>query len=286
MRIYNKNLMDVNMELAEIIKDAFLFPSKNLETLSIYALLSLLSAAFAFEGIVTFIFGIFDIGYFLIGAIYIIIAIIIGFIIQRISIQCIKSGIELEEKLPDFDWWTSIGTGISKVIITIFYNIVPALIVVGIGLITNIFGTIIGLGQEIVLQAPNIIIGNSAVAESAISQASFPLLVSLAITISAALIIFLIFSFFQAMGEARLAHTGSLKKALNIFSAAKDITRIGVGKVIVLSVLIYVIVVIIEIVLTAIFDHLLVLSILTIVITPYLALFGQRALGLLYSDIV
>ena len=274
------------MDITEIIKNAFVFPSKNLETLSIYAILSLLSGAFAVEGVITFIFGIIDIGNFLIGAIYIIIAIIIGLITRRISIQCIKSGIDLEEKLPDFNWWQSFGTGFSKIVITIFYFIVPALIVVFIGLITNIYGNIIYFCQELVSQAPKIIMGGSAVATDAINSASFPLLASLAITISLGLIIFLIFSFFQAMGEARLAHTGSLKAALNIYRAAKDISRIGVGKVIILSVLIYVIVLIIEIFLTLIFDHLIVLSILTIITTPYLALFGQRCLGLLYSDIV
>ena len=273
------------MDITEIIKNAFLFPSKNLETLSIYAILSVLSGAFAIEGIVICIFGIIDVWNFLIGGICIVIAVIIGLITRRISIQCVKSGIELEEKLPDFNWWQSFGTGFSKVIITIFYFIVPALIVVLIGFITNIYGDIIYLGQVIVSQAPNMIIGNSAV-EDVIYQASFPLLISLAITISVGLIIFLIFSFFQAMAEARLAHNGSLKQALNIFGAAKDLTRIGVGKVILLSILIFVIVSIIEIILTVIFDHLLVLSILSIVITPYLALFGQRCLGLLYSDIV
>lgn len=274
------------MDITEIIKDAFLFPSKNLETLSIYAILSILSGAFIIEGIVTCILGILDIGNLLIGIICIIIAIIIGLITRRISIQCIKSGIELEEKLPDFDWWKSFGTGFNKVIITIFYFIVPALIVVFVGFITNIYGNIIALGQEIISQAPYILIGNSAVATDAISQSSFHLLISLAITISTALIIFLIFSFFQAMGEARLANTGSLKEALNIFGAANDLTRIGVGKVILLSVIIFVIISIIEILLTIIFDHLLVLSILYIIITPYLALFSQRSLGLLYSDIV
>ena len=271
------------MDITEIIKNAFLFPSKNLETLSIYAILSVLSGAFAIEGIVICIFGIIDVWNFLIGGICIVIAVIIGLITRRISIQCVKSGIELEEKLPDFNWWQSFGTGFSKVIITIFYFIVPALIVVLIGFITNIYGDIIYLGQVIVSQAPNMIIGNSAV-EDVIYQASFPLLISLAITISVGLIIFLIFSFFQAMAEARLAHNGSLKQALNIFGAAKDLTRIGVGKVILLSILIFVIVSIIEIILTVIFDHLLVLSILSIVITPYLALFGQRCLGLLDSD--
>ena len=273
------------MEIPEIIKNAFIFPAKNLETLSIYAILSLLSTAFLVEGIVTSIFGIVDISNLVIGIICIAISIIIGLITRRISIQCIKTGIDLEEKFPDINWLQSFGTGFSKVVITIFYFIIPAVIVVFIGFITNIYGNILNLSNQLVSQAPNILMG-TVNAQDAIYNAALPLYLSLAITISAALIMFLIFSFFQAMGEARLAHTGSLKKALNIYQAAKDISRIGVGKVILLSTIIYIIVLIIQGVLTLIFDHLLVLSILTIVISPYLALFGQRALGLLYSDIV
>ena len=274
------------MNMIEIIKNAFIFPSKNLETLSVFAILSILSGAFAVEGIVTCLFGIINIWNLLIGAICIVIAIIIGLITRRISIQCIKSGIDLEEKLPDFNWWQSLGTGLNKVIITIFYFMVPALLVVGVALITNLIGGIITFVDGISTIVSSAMIGDTIVAADAIYHASIQLLISLSLTISAAMIIFLIFSFFQAMGEARLAHTGSLKKALNIIGAARDITRIGVGRVILLSIILFVIISIIQFILSVIFNQLPVLSILFIVITPYLELFGQRSLGLLYSDIV
>jgi hypothetical protein len=276
--------MDVNMNITEILKNAFIFPSKNLETLSVYAILSLLSVAFIFEGIVTGILGIIDITNLVVGIVYIVIGIIFWLTTRRISIQCIKTGIDLEE-MPDFNWLQSFGTGFSKVIITIYYFIIPAIIVVGIALFTNLIGGAMTLGQVIYAQAPALIMG-STTASDAIYNAAFHIILSLAITISLGLIIFLVFSFFQAMGEARLAHTGSLKNALNIVGAARDIKRIGVVRLFILSALIFVIVVIIETILAIIFDHLLVLSILTIVTTPYIALFGQRALGLLYSDIV
>ena len=274
------------MNMIEIIKNAFIFPSKNLETLSVFAILSILSGAFAVEGIVTCLFGIINIWSLLVGAICIVIAIIIGLTTRRISIQCIKSGIDLEEKLPDFNWWQSFGTGLNKVIITIFYFMVPALLVVVVALITNLIGGIITLVEGISTIISSVMIGDTIVAADAIYHASIQLLISLSLTISAAMIIFLIFSFFQAMGEARLAHTGSLKKALNIIGAARDITRIGVGRVILLSIILFVIISIIQFILSVIFNQLPVLSILFIVITPYLELFGQRSLGLLYSDIV
>ena len=273
------------MNITEIIKNALVFPSKNLETLSIYAILLLFSAAFTFEGVVTVIFGIVDLWNIVIGAIYLLIAFIIGVITRRISIQCIKTGVEMEDYFPDFKWYESWSTGLSKIIITIFYFIVPALVIVFIALITNVFGNIFDIGQAIVLQAPSILMGDSTITD-AIYNSTFPLFVSLAVTFSLGMMVFLIFSFFQAMSEARLAHTGSLRKALNLYAAAKDITRIGIGKLLLLSLAIFVIVICIEFVLTFIFDHLVVLSILNIVIVPYIALFTYRSLGLLYSDIV
>jgi len=273
------------MDIIEIVKNAIVFPSKNLETLSIYAVLLVLSAAFTFEGVVTLIFGIVDLWNLVIGGIYILIALIIGVITRRISIQCIKTGVEMEDYFPDFQWYDSWHIGFSKIIITIFYFIVPILVVIFLAVITNVFGNLLDIVQAIVLQAPAVITGEATVAD-AVFRSSLPLFISMAITFSLGMMVYLIFSFFQAMSEARLAHTGSLKKALNLYAAAKDITRIGIGKLILLSIIIFVIVVCIETVLTFVFDHLYVLGILNIIIVPYIALFTYRALGLLYSDIV
>ena len=273
------------MDITEIIKNAFAFPSKNVETLSIYAILLVLSAAFSFEGAVTLLFGIFNLWNLVIGGIYILIALIIGVITRRISIQCIKTGVEMEDYFPDFQWWESWSTGLSKIVITIFYFIVPIFVIVFLALITNVFGNLLDIAQAILSQAPAVIMGEATVAD-AIYMSSVPLFFSTALTFSLGMMVFLIFSFFQAMSEARLAHTGSLKKALNLYAAAKDIKRIGIHKLLLLSLVIFVIVTCIEFGLTLIFDHLFVLSILNILIVPYLALFTYRALGLLYSDIV
>ena len=87
------------------------------------------------------------------------------------------------------------------------------------------------------------------------------------------------------MGQARLANTGSLAEALNIIEAAKDLTRIGLGKVIAVVLLVIIIVAIINAILGYIFGRIPLLSIISIVIAPYLTFFTLRAYGLLYSDI-
>jgi len=142
------------------------------------------------------------------------------------------------------------------------------------------------VAQEIYLQAAYSYMGSSsAIAFDAIYQALVNLLFSLTITITVAVVVFVIFSFLQTMAEARLANTGSLSEALNVFEAAKDIRRIGIGKVIILVLLVIIIVAVIEMIFSALFSIIPILSILSIIIAPYLAFFAQRAVGLLYSDI-
>jgi hypothetical protein len=109
---------------------------------------------------------------------------------------------------------------------------------------------------------------------------------SLAITVTIGFVLFLIFSFLQSMAGARLAKTGSLKEALNIFESAKDMKRIGLGRVIILTILVLVLIGVIELVLAIILNNYpFLLLTFSIVITPYFVLVTQRALGLLYSDI-
>ena len=87
------------------------------------------------------------------------------------------------------------------------------------------------------------------------------------------------------MGQARLANTGSLGNALNVIEAAKDIPRIGVAKVLALIILVVVIGVVIQGIVGYLTNQIPQISIISVVITPYLIFFTQRAYGLLYSDI-
>ncbi|MBR1611426.1 MAG: DUF4013 domain-containing protein, partial [Methanobrevibacter sp.] len=153
---------------------------------------------------------------------------------------------------------------------------------------TNLFGNAMDVVNEFALQIFNVYIMDLPldIAVNAISPVLIPFLNSFAITLTVALVVFLIFSILYLMAETRLANTGSFRQALNIFEAAKDITRIGVGKVVVLVLAIVVVIAIIEIILTiALIFYPFLVSVLYIILTPYVVLVSQRALGLLYSDI-
>lgn len=274
------------MEIIEIIKDALVFPSENVGTFLIFAVLSILASAFSAIGVLVYALGVVNAELFLWGGLAAVIAMVIGWVMSGYLISVIKSGIELDDEVPEFEWWENFTTGFNNFIVSIVYFVIPAFIVVVVGYLTNVFGNIMLVATEITSQTQNVYLGAStAIAADVIAQAFINLAVSLAVTLTVAFILFVIFSFLQTMAEARLANTGSLSEALNVFEAAKDIKRIGVGKVISVILLIIIVAGVIHVILSAIFSILPILSILSIVVTPYLLLFTQRAVGLLYSDI-
>ena len=274
------------MDVIEIIKDSFKFPSKNIRMLLIYEVLAILAAAFSVIGTFAYVLGFISPECFLWGGCAVVVSLLIGWVLSGYLISVIKSGIELDDEVPEFVWWDNFITGFDCFIVLIVYYIIPAFIALVVAVITNVFGNAMALALEIFSQSQNVYMGASAdIAFDAIAYAMVNLAISLSITITVAIILFIIFSFLETMAEARLANTGSLTEALNVFEAAKDIARIGVGKVIIVILLVVIIVAVIEMVLSVIFNYVPILSILSIIISPYLIFFTQRAVGLLYSDI-
>ncbi len=276
------------MKMTEIIKDAFRFPSKNTGRYAIYLLLSVLIILFAFGGVLTYSFGILDGENYLTGGIYLIISLIIAILIGGYHIKVIKSGIDLDDNVPVFKLYEDFMRGFDGFVVLLFYLLIPGIIVALVACDTNLFGNSIAFGREFLLQIFNVYIMGSSIdlAVIAISLALEDLLSSLIITITVALVLFVIFTILLSMAEARLANTGSLKEALNIFESAKDMKRIGVGRTIILILVVLLIIIGIELILTIIFGHYpFLLSTFCIIITPYFILVTQRALGLLYSDI-
>ena len=272
----------------EIIKDAFVFPSQNLEKLVIYIVLTFVMGLFIAGGIISGIFGAMDNSlYFVLTAILAIIAICIAFIISGYQIGVIKTGIDQVDDAPGFDWINNLVTGIKALIVSIVYFIIPAIIIAIVALVTNIPGQIADIAQQAVVSPAN----TTAVASGAspiatISDAAMASLMgSIAITGIIALVLIIIFAFLATMANARLANTGSLSEAVNIVEAFKDITRIGVGKVIAVILLSIIVVAVIQGILGYLYGQVPQLSIIGVIVTPYLTFFTNRVTGLLYSDI-
>ena len=78
------------MKMTGIIKDALLFPSKNTGRFGIYLLLSVLMVGFAIGGFFTNALGVIDGENYLLGGMYLIISLMIGFLIAGYHIKVIK----------------------------------------------------------------------------------------------------------------------------------------------------------------------------------------------------
>lgn len=276
------------MEITEIIKDAFIFPSTDLAKLAIYIALSFVVGILAILGIFIIALGLSGGGaiYTILGIILFIGAFAVGFILSGYLISIIKSGIELSDDMPTFDWKGNLITGIKYVIVAIVYFIIPAIITLITGWATNMFGMAADMMTKISMAYVNAPANATVDVSTIIPQSQFVALgTAMIVTGIVALVVFLIFAFLQTMGEARLAKTDSLGSALNIVEAFKDIGRIGWGKVIAVIVLIFVIIAVINIIISGINSYINGFGILSIIVTPYLTFFSSRATGLLYSDV-
>jgi hypothetical protein len=277
------------MEIMDIIKEAFIFPSNNLEKLAIYIVLTFVLGLIVAGGVITTVVGVNNSSvYLILAAILFIISIIVALIISGYQLAILKSGIDLDDEAPSFDWKNDLITGIKLIIVNIVYMIIPAIIVGIVALITNVPGNMVKVSQEVAANSANVtaIANSTAPVVANISDATAAAFASsFAITAIVGLILVIIFAFFLTMGQSRLANTGSLGEALNIPEAARDISRIGVGKVIAVVLLIIVVIGVIQAVLGYVYGQVPQLSLLSIIVTPYLAFFSPRAYGLLYSDI-
>ena len=271
------------MEIQEIIKESFIFPSQNLEKLVIYIVLTFVIGLLLLGGFFSMLFALTDAALIaVIGVILLIVALIINLILSGYQIDIIWSGIEFEEEAPAFDWKNNLKIGIKDLILGIVYFIVPAIIVLIVAFILNIPRQIIGIAQQSAVTSVN-----ATTAVSTIPQATVSALgTSFVITFIVAVILFILFAFIHTMGESRLAKTDSLTEGINIIEAFKDIGRIGAGKVIAVILLVIIISMVITGILGFIYGFIPQLTILSIFVTPYLAFFNRRAIGLLYSEIV
>lgn len=276
------------METFDIIKEAFVFPADDITKLAIYIALTLVCGFLAVGGIALIVLGAIDNTLALVlGILLFVFALIIGFILSGYQISIIKSGIDHTYDVPEFNWKGNFITGIKNLIVTIVYFIIPAIVVLIVSWATNLFGQSRDIFLKIMYASINAPANATVDVSSVVPHSAFVSLgTAMIITGIVAVMMFIIFAFIHTMGESRLANTDSLGDALNIVEAFKDIGRIGYGKVIAVVILIFVIIAVINIVLTGLNNYIGGIGILSIVITPYLIFFASRATGLLYSDIV
>ena len=271
------------METLDIIKESFIFPSRNLKKLAVYIALTVVAGFLMIGGVFFFMFALNEsIAYLLVTMLLFLLAFAVGLIISGYQIGIMKSGIDQVGEAPSLDWKNNIITGLKMVIVAIVYFVIPAVIVGIVAVATNLLENFSAVYQEMNTNA----VYYTGPAISSVSYSTLNAFYSsLIITVLVGVILFIIFTVIETMGAARLANTDRLSDAIDIPEAIGDIKRIGIGKVIAVILLVFIIVAVIQTILNTIIGNVPQLSILSIFVTPYLAFFTQRASGLMYSDI-
>jgi len=236
------------MELGEIITDALSYPLQNIKALVIYMILGII-LGIAIAGTL----GAVMVGAMAKNALAVIGSGIIGIIIALL-IGFIITGYELD----------IIKYGIER------SNGAP-----GIDFVRQFINGVKFFVVNIVYMIIPIII-------AAILAVIFQHWLSGLITV----IISIIFAFALMMGQCRLAKTEDLGYALSIGEAIGDISRVGIGKVVLFVIIIFVISFVLLMIVGLINQwNATVGGILLGILGVYLVFFNGRATGLLYSDV-
>lgn len=258
------------MEIGEIISESFRYPFSEPNAFMKVALFSLLLAVPVF----IMILGILSFSgsnnssqagmvVLVLYGIYLICALIYSLIMGGYNLSVMKEGINHSGALPAFDLAKNIVDSIKLWILSIIYSIVPIIVV------TALFFVVI-----------------AGAANSSSNDPSSMFAGGFLIVALVAIILGIIFGILLLVATLRFANTDSLSEGLKFSAVFDDIKQIGIGKILILVILLGIIIGVIAL-LSALISLIPIIGFLVILffISPFIQLFLSYAYGLLYSDI-
>ena len=235
------------MNVSEIITDALMYPLNNIKALLIYVVLGIIAGLAVGGTVVGVATGTAANNAWLTGGagiIGLIISIVLFLLIDGYQLDIVKYGINRDPGAPGIDVVRQVTNAIKLIIVYIVYFIVPVIIAALLFFL---------LGKGI-------------------------------LTIIIAAIIAIVFTLAEFMAKCRLAKTDSLGEALAIGSAIGDISRVGLLKILITVIAVFVIAFIAGLIVVGVSNlNSTVGSILMGIFGIYFAFFVNRASGLLYS---
>ncbi len=266
------------MKLREIILDAIKYPVSDIRKFLILCVLIILMSLSTVlpsyglkNGTLTIILSL--------------VTLIVSFIVLGYSVDVIKGGTEVENTLPDFDFVKQFVMGIKAFILEIIYFIIPAVIVIIVASASGLFSSftqiVYGSIDAMAGGANNMTMIMAAIPKSALNTFTN----ALTITLIVAIVLFIIFSLMSFTALVRFAKSGSGTEGLRFRQIIRDMSKIGFVKIIVTLIVIY----IIALVLTAVIGLIGLIPYVGVFIgifigVPFILLFLDRAIGLLYAD--
>ena len=266
------------MNLREIIMDSIKYPISDTQKFLIFCVLIILMN-------LSTILPSYGLKNDTLSLILSLVTLVVSFIVLGYSVEVLKSGIEGDDTLPDFDYVKQFVIGIKALVLEIIYFLIPAIIVIIVasasGLFTSFTDIVYSSMDAISNGATNLTMITAAIPQATINTFTTALLITLIV----AIILFIIFSLMSFTGLARFAKTGSGTEGLRFREILKDMSNIGFIKIIVTLIVIYIIAFAMAIVIGLIgLIPFIGVFIGIFVGVPFVLLFLYRAIGLLYAD--
>ena len=237
------------MEITEIIGDALLYPLNNVKSLILYVILGAITGILGGASLIamaTQVSGNNVVAAGGFGFIGILVMIIGSLLISGYGLDIVKYGIERRDDGPGIDIVRQVLNAIKLIVVSFVYYIIPAIV-------AWLLFTLLGKGI---------------------------------LTLIIVAIMYIVFAFAQFMAVCRLAKYNSLGEALSIGEAIGDISKVGMLKVLITVIAVFIIGFIIAFICALIYNyHNIIGGLLLGIFGVYAIFFYNRAIGLLYSEV-
>ena len=237
------------MEITEIIGDALLYPLNNVKSLILYVIIGAITGILGGASLIamaTQVSGNNVVAAGGFGFIGILVMIIGSLLISGYGLDIVKYGIERRDDGPGIDIVRQVLNAIKLIVVSFVYYIIPAIV-------AWLLFTLLGKGI---------------------------------LTLIIVAIMYIVFAFAQFMAVCRLAKYNSLGEALSIGEAIGDISKVGMLKVLITVIAVFIIGFIIAFICALIYNyHNIIGGLLLGIFGVYAIFFYNRAIGLLYSQV-
>jgi len=266
------------MNFSEIFSDALKYPTKNILKLVILGILCFIPfipwlCISVLHGPNNINLDDLTIG---LGLLTIILFIVIYLFIFGYLFSITKNTVENNDEYPEFKFLDNFVDGIKLVVVQFVYFIIPSIISLILGIV--IFGSNTNVLSSLTSNLNNT---NMSAFLSSNTGLITPILIFLVISA----IVYVLFALLSIIAIGRFAKTESLGSAFQIKEICNKITSIGIIRYIGLIVVMDIIVIIVACI-SGIFNMVPYIGIIisSIIIDPYIYIFGFRVMGLIYNE--
>lgn len=265
--------------LIDLFKEALVYPTKDYKALLIFGVVCLLanlaslvtSWNIEINGTVWAILGI--------------ITLVLYFVTEGYVLSVLKESINLNDEIPALDFVANFVDGLKLLVVEIVYYIIPTIIVLIVGWLSGTFSAVMDIVSYMGDDLTNTTVNATALVNSVPEEYWLALLTGLAITAIVAVILYIIFGLLLEIAMCRLAKYDSIAEAIKFGEVIGDIKEIGIGRYIAWYILFLIICIVLGFIVSIIYSIPYIGVLIAFLVgTPFIALFGSRALGNLYSD--